>query len=323
MAVVLLTLEAHQLGIWNTLLINRLEALSQRVVVVTLESTLTSISNPFPSDATLVVNRVSDATALYKATVAILKCCEKVWKIRVWNGSDAYGLLANKWCHSTLLEQAELASPPTQRVHLDGDDSSLAASFSPILFKPNAGGFGAGIIKARDAQELKSSLLLGRELETNDSMAVLQQYVEPYENRLYRVWFLRGKVQCGLIRQNYDGVDEFTTGCAAKGVCSIQESKKKHPTLIAYNIPNDVREEIEVKLLPLLPDAHCGSIEYLCNKDGHRLFFDINLLSTLPLLETVENVNEVWGAFYDPWNELAQSIVEFSVDNREDIVKNK
>jgi hypothetical protein len=122
-----------------------------------------------------------------------------------------------------------------------------------------------------------------------------------------------------LIRQNYDGADEFTTGCAAKGVCSIQDRKKKHPALIAYKIPNEVIKEIETKLLPLLPDAHCGSVEYLCHKDGHRLFFDINLLSTLPLVETVENVKEVWGASYDPWTELAQGIVEFAVDNRDDV----
>lgn len=89
--------------------------------------------------------------------------------------------------------------------------------------------------------------------------------------------------------------------------------------MIAYKIPTEVLKEIETKLLPLLPAAHCGSVEYLYNRDAHRLYFDINLLSTLPLVETVENVKEVWGASYDPWTELAQSIVEFVVDDRDNV----
>lgn len=301
MTIILLTLKEHQSGIWNTLLIDRLKELNQSVEVVTLESTLTCFSNPFPVETKIVINRVSDASALYKATVALLECCESLWNIRVWN--SAYALCVNKWCHSGILERAGLASPATWRLYQQ--EHTAPDTAFPLLYKPNAGGFGAGIVKIEGPQDSLP--------KTNDDMAVLQEYIKPLDNQVYRVWFLLGKVQCGLIRQNYEGVDEFTTGCAATGACLLKNRDAKQPTLLAYQVPGDVCHEIESQLLPLLPSAHCGSVEFLCNDNGKRLYFDINLLSTLPLVETVENSREVWGADYDPWMELANAIVQFSV----------
>jgi hypothetical protein len=43
MTLVLLTLQEHESGIWNTLLIDRLQQLNHPTCTVTLESTLTSI----------------------------------------------------------------------------------------------------------------------------------------------------------------------------------------------------------------------------------------------------------------------------------------
>ena len=169
-----------------------------------------------------------------------------------------------------------------------------------------------------------------------DEMALLQPYVQPRENRLYRVWFLRGKVQCGLVRQlPDDGVeDELTTGCAA-GVCSrpvvgdagatssngsgteppLERSSVK---LMAFCVPQEVRSEIENALLPLLTDCHSGSVEYLENANEKRLYFDLNLLSTLPLPETPMQNTSAWGPFYDPWNELATAIVDFIMEDFEE-----
>jgi hypothetical protein len=300
MTLVLLTLQEHESGIWNTLLIDRLQQLNHPTCTVTLESTLTSISNPFPEGTAVVVNRVSDAADLYKAAVALLECCESLWNIKVWNA--AYAMISNKWCHSAIFEQAGLGTPATWRLYrqtLPQDVTSF-----PLLYKPNAGGFGAGILKMDRPQANLP--------KTHDDMAVLQEYITPRANQLFRVWFLLGKVQCGLIRQNVDGVDEFTTGCAAKGMCSMADRNTKQPTLLAYDVPDDVRHEIESQLLPLLPLAHCGSVEYLCDDEGSRFYFDLNLLSTLPIVDTVENAAEVWGTSYDPWMQLATGIVQFS-----------
>ena len=123
-----------------------------------------------------------------------------------------------------------------------------------------------------------------------------------------------------------------------------------HHQHVPWKVPDDVRHEIEDQLLPLLPDAHCGSIEFLYAQEEEeevgttpdpcrsprlrRLYFDLNLLSTLPIIEDDDNNNNnkddstltdnavdrdntnptmtmVWPKKYDPWLELAQCIWEF------------
>mmetsp|Transcript_24591 Transcript_24591/g.37944 ORF Transcript_24591/g.37944 Transcript_24591/m.37944 type:complete len:179 (+) Transcript_24591:2-538(+) len=162
-------------------------------------------------------------------------------------------------------------------------------------FKPNAGGFGNGIVRYNNKEEFPKELPT-----TNDQMAVLQSYVAP--KQLYRVWFLRGKIQCAVVRHSEGAL----AACAASATSSLQ----------AHQLSSVVKEEIEGKLLPLIPDAHCGSIEYLTDhsqqKDDVRYYFDVNLLSTLPLVETVSNAAQVWGPNYDPWMELANAILDFA-----------
>lgn len=88
----------------------------------------------------------------------------------------------------------------------------------------------------------------------------------------------------------------------------------------AWKIPHDVQQEIEQHLLPLLEDAHCGSVEFLydsSNKDQQRLYFDLNLLSTLPIMPqdgeggTVTDDDKAWAPNYDPWREMAKAIWTF------------
>jgi hypothetical protein len=70
-------------------------------------------------------------------------------------------------------------------------------------------------------------------------------------------------------------------------------------------VPADVANEIEQQLLPLLTDAHCGSVEFLYTQEGTRLYFDLNLLSTLPI--NARN-DDVWDSEYDPWMEQARVV---------------
>ena len=114
--------------------------------------------------------------------------------------------------------------------------------------------------------------------------------------------------------------------------------------MVAWKVPNEVRQEIEDRLLPLLEDAHSGSIEFLytsstlsneknaaskgssgseeVSSSWPRLYFDLNLLSTLPVFDDDEVTEEDGGGkfwsndydpSYDPWHELAHSIWEFCI----------
>lgn len=330
--IVILTLERHQDGIWIRRLVEELNTIlscssvghpSTTVEVRSLEIWMGQgfevASATFFSDITGIVNRVSDAAppALFKACVAILTVAQSLG-IPVVNGPNSYSLCANKWCQHVLFQQAGLKSPPTKAfyntaehpVSLDVDEDDTRdwlgvavvgqddSSFS-VLVKPNSGGFGAGITKL-DALPQHPPIF-------DDGITLVQHYVPPKNHKLYRVWFLNGKIQCAVERTVQDEASEFTGACAGGTTCSIRP-----PALEAFVVPNEVRAEIESQLLPLLPDALCGSVEYLCSLtssgDDVRLYFDLNLLSTLPI--KVSDPNNAWPHDYNPWSELAQCILK-------------
>ena len=326
------------------------------VQVVVLEDflaapVLVSEPNDTMSQWTAIVNRVSDAAEPWevKACMSLLQIAKQVWKIPIFNGPDAYSVCTNKWCHHVLFAQAGLTSPTTiammkqknetdkhqfqkslkelqrhssqtpKQNHNDNDNDKEALDY---LIKPNAGGFGSGIVRKSLARE---------EIETNkqtssndnlpdysDQMVLLQEYTSPKQQRIYRVWFLLGKAQSAVERDISKDGSEFTSGCVG-GACTIRRAyeqknddgtTEKQPMISIWEVPADVREEIENKLLPSLPaDAHCGSVEFLYNDcedddEAQRLYFDINLLSTLPLLDSNGNSSD------KPWLELAKAIFE-------------
>jgi hypothetical protein len=311
--VILLTSEEHKDGVWITRLLHALSPQVETTSVVTLESLLQNFdpSAPlFPPSCSLIVNRVSDAAPphLQKACVAVLQVAVSLQNMQVWNGPVSYGLCTNKWCHHVLFSKAGLSCPFTRAVlepmattlqvaiQNVGDSTS---SDDALLLKPNAGGFGAGVQRIegaslnQDVEEHASSY--------SDHMALIQEYVE--SDLQYRVWFLRGKVQCGIVKTREQ--DDFASACVAN-TCTRQ------PTARAIAIPDDVRNELEQGLLPLLPDAHAGSVEFLHDKAGRRLYFDLNLLSTLPLVERVQDAKSVWGKDFDPWKEMATAILDMT-----------
>ena len=163
-------------------------------------------------------------------------------------------------------------------------------------------------------------------------MILVQPYIPPQNQKIYRVWFLLGKVQCAVERtvtvddKDKDGISsEFTNGCAGS-TCSIRsqrlQSSPSPPTMTPWKVPMEVQREMEQQLLPLLSDAHCGSVEFLYDNNSttkseqqpqskqlnppRRLYFDLNLLSTLPV--NVNDPGAVWGPNNDPWQELADAI---------------
>lgn len=319
--VVVLALEQHKNDVWITRLVETFPE-NVEVSVITLESLLENL-NPatpsFPFAASLLVNRVSDAALphLQKACMGILQLAVSVYDIPVWNGPASYSLCCNKWCHHVLFARAGLNSPSTRALlnatkeslkqavcQVKGEEESESSS---VLLKPNAGGFGAGVKRIDSSNVSLQQQSLVDETVSNyaDKVTLVQDYVNA--NIIYRVWFLCGKVQCGIERINEQGDYEFTSACMGN-TCTRQLATKAI-TIRAYSVPHDVQEELEERLLPLLPDGHSGSVEFLYNEKGNRLYFDLNLLSTLPLVEQVQDEASVWTSDYDPWKEMANTMV--------------
>jgi hypothetical protein len=257
----------------------------------------------------LLVNHISNAAAppLQKACVGVLQLAASVYKIvPVWNGPMSYSLCCNKWCQHVLFAQAGLECPPTQAL-LNATETSLQEAISSVqgkerssvLLKPNAGGFGAGVKRIDPNANASNQTTLDPTVSSYaDRLMLVQEYIET--DSIYRVWFLNGKVQCGIVRKNVVGENEFTSACMAS-TCTRQRPSNVQ----AYLASNDVTRDLEEKLLPLLPDAHSGSVEFLSDKNGKRLYFDLNLLSTLPLVEKVKDSEDRWRNYYDPWKQMA------------------
>lgn len=349
--VLILTRKCHRDGVWIARLTEALRAArtttTPNVRILAVEALLQTATDPVRllvreqkqsqemEWRIVLVNRVSDAAdpATVKFTVSLLQAA-KLCGITVWNGPTSYSLCASKWCHHVALDRAGLKSPPTRVMSSSvkepevstTKEASLLPPF-PLLVKPNSGGFGAGIKRVDNMRELQDALA---NASRGDSMepVLLQTYMKPKDQLIYRVWFLRGRVQCAVTRkvatttceQEDDGAAaKFTSGCAAGGLCS-RSRQRPTPTntttntpsdtaFRAWKVPDEIADEIQ-RVVRVLKDADAGSVEFLYSyDDNQRYYFDVNLLSTLPLPETIYNRDEVWSPDYDPWNELAAAIL--------------
>ena len=324
MVFVLLTLDKHKEGIWVTKLVHALHDVcpQKQVRVVPIETffdAAPSVDNIFPHMTTGIINRVSDAAdpVAFKLAVTLLKAARHCG-IPIFNGPEAYTLCANKFCHHVLFQRAGVATPPSRIITANSDPGNLLDCITttnevedlryPLLLKPNAGGFGAGIHRLDD--ESSSDALMTRDkLATPDGIRIVQNYIRPSDGYIYRVWFLNGRVQCAVKRSvQEDNPNDLTTGCAGGSVCQRRPTPThRSPSFTACSVPPNIHKDV-TQIIAQLADAHAGSIEYLYDDSERPLYFDLNLLSTLPLVSTVELAGQIWGSEYDPWQELACTI---------------
>jgi glutathione synthase/RimK-type ligase-like ATP-grasp enzyme len=340
----LLTLSKHKDGVWVQRLVKELEKMQVSVRIVTMEEILHekrlddgAAASFFAGDnvgeeaCQGLINRISDASdpVMIKRCLAILTLATRIYGIPVFNGPMAFSLCSNKWCQHALFTRAGLRAPSTavilpSQLHLEKKASESLRDKSqrllgeplPHLIKPNAGGFGFGIQRLdnnTNEEENISSLC-----SVLDDTVLVQRYVPPADGIVYRVWFLVGKVQCAVRRFSPNSTatavrnnDEFQNGCSAGSMACTRPNNNATPLdVTAWPVPPGVLDEIE-SLLALLEDAHAGSIEFLVDaRTDERLYFDLNLLSTLPTSnKEIQNAQEVWGANYNPWAELAGTVV--------------
>ena len=81
----------------------------------------------------------------------------------------------------------------------------------PLLLKPNAGGFGAGIVRFAGSEELHAAADTVRSPPADDDgVALLQEYLAPADGFIYRVWFLGPKVDLNTKRSYTYGYSMFS-----------------------------------------------------------------------------------------------------------------
>ena len=353
--VVLLTRQCHEDSVWITRLVEALRAVGRAVSCVTVEDLLAARSEEEdPIHALLcrvqegvLVNRVSDAAdpITVQFTTSLLQAA-RLWGVPVFNGPISYSLCVSKWCHHVVLNRAGLTFPETRLVTIDAlfrmtDTAALVQRLPPfpLLLKPNAGGFGHGIQRVESFQELQDVVVATRASSTTwkngettttgtEPPVLLQAYIEPQDQLIYRVWFLQGRVQCAVTRTvptatslvNHGTTavsfhNEFSSGCVGGNIgryplVTVVDPPDTATTTVfrAWKVPAEVSDEVE-RIVQVLQDAQAGSVEFLYGRDdGKRYYFDVNLLSTLP--DATINHDQVWPTNYDPWAELAAAIIE-------------
>lgn len=90
------------------------------------------------------------------------------------------------------------------------------------------------------AKQLKQDMALS--CPSPDGVALLQEHLEAHDRAIYRVWFLAGKVQCGvkMVRPlpPSTNADEssFTGGCVG-GVCALPSKSKRRLPVDPAGVP--------------------------------------------------------------------------------------
>ena len=276
--IVLLTRDAHATSRW---LVDLERSLVQRgaVVLIMPLSSFDSVNSKWRC----LVNRVSDAASPteVKQTMAALRSAE-LHGIPTVNGLACYAIGTSKLLHHELFDVVGVASPRYIQIKSDTSTEAALAQVTkadlcyPLLAKPNSGGFGAGIASVGTPEDLTLAILASARGE--DGVALLQEYIKPADGNVYRVFFLRDVIQrCVCVRATE--LDGFNA-C----VCSTK--------FALWEAPEDVSES--VKSMARVAGADCGSVELLYNeKNGRALYFDFNLLSTLPDASSYDELAEM------------------------------
>ena len=233
--------------------------------------------------------------------------------IPVINPVTAWRFEKSKALQVELFEQRGVRYPPTLVInHRDQIAKALDRLCFPVLFKPNVGGSGAGIVRfdAPAALEAAAATIdFGP-----DGTALLQQYVEPRDNAIVRVEVLDGRALYAIriVRQTpadfnlcpADLCQLPLAGAPAAGDASLAACPVgPAPGLVVsrHDAPTEAAETAEQ--LTRAASIDVGGVEYLEDaRDGRLYFYDVNATSNF-----VANAPEVLG--FDPFPRFADYIV--------------
>jgi hypothetical protein len=214
----------------------------------------------------------------------------------VINGYTSYLVGTSKAMQLGILEELGLRYPRARVIHHPAQATRAAADLSfPVLVKPNVGGSGTGILKFETMSELKGAVQAAALDMGVDHTALVQEYVLPKDQCIFRVEFLNGRY---LYSIRLPTSDESFNYCPADG-CNIGEPDL---AIESYTPPANIIQDVE----QILVASHCdlGSVEYLINAEDDRVYYyDVN-----PLSNFVANAPEVLG--FDPTVKLVDFILD-------------
>jgi len=259
------------------------------------------------SPYSLVVNRVSAYPSTTSEPQVVLYVKQYLAYLesigaRVINGWRSYEVGTSKALQMQIFKRLGLNSPKSRVIHNAGQALEAAAELQfPVLIKPNVGGSGAGITLFKTREELVGSVDKGEIDLGIDRVALVQEYLKPKDDCIYRVEILDDAFLYGIRLPIFQ---ESFNYCPADGCnierfdyCPVGESSGEAATpgdsgITAFEPAPEVIERL--KQVVAAAGADLGGVEYLINAaDDQRYFYDIN-----PLSNFVANAPQVVG--FDP-----------------------
>ncbi|HWS85594.1 MAG TPA: hypothetical protein VN282_01265 [Pyrinomonadaceae bacterium] len=212
--------------------------------------------------------------------------------VRVVNGSRAFDYETSKALQLSLFASLGFGFPRTRVVNSLEEVREAARGLEfPLVFKPNIGGRGAGIVRFESRDDLEYALGAGLVELGIDSTALVQEYLKPSGGHIVRVETLAGKLLYAM--KVYTEGENFnlcpaeicdveraqeTKGINAVGEVCLADAPKAGLKVERYEPPADIVEKVE--RIAAEAGLDIGGVEYLIDeRDGRPRFYDINALS--------------------------------------------
>ncbi|MCA1621217.1 MAG: hypothetical protein LC795_18310 [Acidobacteria bacterium] len=212
--------------------------------------------------------------------------------VRVVNGGRAFDYETSKALQLSLFTSLGLEFPRTRVVNSleEVRDAARELSF-PVVFKPNIGGRGAGIVRFETEADLEYALGAGLVELGIDSTALVQEYIPAGGGHIVRVETLAGRFLYAM--KVYTEGENFNlcpaeicdveraaagAGIAAVGEVCLADAPKAGLRVERYEPPAEIVEAVE--RIAREASLDLGGVEYLIDeRDGRPKFYDINALS--------------------------------------------
>ncbi len=185
---------------------------------------------------------------------------------RVINGAHAFAYEISQAAQLSLLRSLGLSCPRSRVINCVAEASKAAEALGfPVIIKPNIGGRGAGIVRVNSAAELERALASSQIDLGIDNTALVQEFIPARGGHISRVETLGGKFLYAM--------KVYTTGdnlnlCPAE-ICQTERAASEGVMCLA-----------DVERIVAAAEIDVGGIEYMTDeRDGRRLFYDINALS--------------------------------------------
>lgn len=207
--------------------------------------------------------------------------------VRVINGLKAFRTELSKATQLTLLESIGLPFPKARVIHRASQASDAAEELRwPVVVKPNIGGSGAGVKRFDDPEDLAAAAARGELSFGLDSTALVQEFIPARDSHIVRVEVLNGKflyaIKVHITGETFDlcpaDICKTSGGVELNRAACPVDAPKSGLTVEGYEPPKDVIDDIE--RIMSHAGIELGGVEYITdNRDGRRLYYDINALS--------------------------------------------